>query len=78
MGLTTLALAGRYRLEERIAAGAVAEVWRGRDLVLARAVAVKLLRPDYVQHPETLARSAPRPATPRRRRPGQRQRRAGD
>jgi eukaryotic-like serine/threonine-protein kinase len=56
MGSTTLALAGRYRLEERIAAGGVGEVWRGRDMVLARAVAVKLLRADYVQHPETLAR----------------------
>jgi len=56
MGPTTLALAGRYRLDERIAAGGVGEVWRGRDLVLARAVAVKLLRPDYMQHPETLAR----------------------
>jgi eukaryotic-like serine/threonine-protein kinase len=56
MGSTTLALAGRYRLEERIAAGGVGEVWRGRDMVLARAVAVKLLRPDYVQHPEALAR----------------------
>jgi eukaryotic-like serine/threonine-protein kinase len=56
MGSTTLALAGRYRLEERIAAGGVGEVWRGHDMVLARAVAVKLLRADYVQHPETLAR----------------------
>jgi hypothetical protein len=56
MGSTTLALVGRYRLEDRIAAGGVGEVWRGRDMVLDRAVAVKLLRPDYVQHPETLAR----------------------
>jgi eukaryotic-like serine/threonine-protein kinase len=56
MGPTTLALAGRYRLEERIAAGGAGEVWRGRDTVLARAVAVKLLRPEYAQHPETLAR----------------------
>jgi eukaryotic-like serine/threonine-protein kinase len=56
MGNTTLVLAGRYRLEERIAAGGVGQVWRGYDTVLARPVAVKLLRPDYVQHPETLAR----------------------
>ena len=56
MGSTTLVLAGRYRLEERIAAGGAGEVWRGRDKVLARAVAVKLLRPEYAEHPETLAR----------------------
>ena len=51
-------LAGRYRLETRIAAGAVGDVWRATDLVLARPVAVKLLRPEYAQHPETLARFA--------------------
>ena len=49
-------LAGRYRLEAPIAAGAVGEVWRATDLVLGRAVAVKLLRSEYTQHPEILAR----------------------
>jgi eukaryotic-like serine/threonine-protein kinase len=49
-------LAGRYRLEARIAIGAVGDVWRATDLVLGRPVAVKLLRPEYAQHPETLAR----------------------
>src|SRR5215469_11091289 len=49
-------LAGRYRLEARIAVGAVGDVWRATDLVLGRPVAVKLLRPEYAQHPETLAR----------------------
>jgi len=49
-------LAGRYRLESRIAGGSVGEVWRGRDEVLARPVAVKLLRAEYAQHPQTLAR----------------------
>lgn len=53
---TSLVLAGRYRLEGRIAAGAVGQVWRATDLVLSRPVAVKLLRPEYAQHPETLAR----------------------
>jgi eukaryotic-like serine/threonine-protein kinase len=56
MASTMLVLAGRYRLEERIAAGGAGEVWRGHDTVLARAVAVKLLRPEYAEHPETLAR----------------------
>lgn len=49
-------LAGRYRLRGLIAAGGVGEVWRAEDLVLGRAVAVKLLRPQYASHPETLAR----------------------
>ncbi len=53
---TSLMLAGRYRLEARIAVGGVGDVWRATDLVLARPVAVKLLRPEYAQHPETLAR----------------------
>ena len=51
-----LLLAGRYRLERRIAAGGVGEVWRAEDLVLARPVAVKLLQPGYASHPQTLAR----------------------
>ena len=49
-------LAGRYRLEWLVAAGGVGEVWRGRDEVLGRAVAVKLLRAEYTSHPEALAR----------------------
>ena len=53
---TSLMLAGRYRLEARIAIGAVGDVWRATDLVLARPVAVKLLRPEYAEHPEILAR----------------------
>jgi serine/threonine-protein kinase len=53
---TIAMLAGRYRLETHIAAGAVGEVWRATDLVLGRPVAVKLLRAEYTQHPEILAR----------------------
>jgi serine/threonine-protein kinase len=41
--LTTLA--DRYVLEEKIASGGMATVWRARDNVLARPVAVKILHP---------------------------------
>lgn len=51
-----LILDGRYRLDERIAAGGVGQVWRATDLLLERPVAVKVLRPEYADHPETLDR----------------------
>src|SRR5690242_14761619 len=46
----------RYRLDKRIAAGGVGQVWRAMDLLLARPVAVKVLRPEYADHPDTLER----------------------
>ncbi|GAB4003577.1 hypothetical protein GCM10029992_45850 [Glycomyces albus] len=36
-------IARRYRLDDRLAAGGMGEVWRGTDTRLNRAVAVKLL-----------------------------------
>ena len=56
MTQTSVILAGRYRLEDRIAFGGVGEVWRAVDLVLGRPVAVKLLRAEYAQHREVLIR----------------------
>ncbi len=38
-------LSGRYRLDELLASGGMAQVWRGTDEVLRRQVAVKLLHP---------------------------------
>jgi serine/threonine-protein kinase len=46
----------RYTLEDRIGAGGYSDVWRARDVVLDRAVAVKLLRTEHARHAETLAR----------------------
>jgi tRNA A-37 threonylcarbamoyl transferase component Bud32 len=40
-----LLLADRYRLEELVASGGMAQVWQGTDEVLRRKVAVKLLHP---------------------------------
>ncbi|KRF37561.1 serine/threonine protein kinase [Nocardioides sp. Soil805] len=37
----------RYALTSRIATGGMGEVWRGTDTVLSRAVAVKVLKPEY-------------------------------
>ncbi|HEX2089637.1 MAG TPA: protein kinase [Actinomycetota bacterium] len=45
-------LAGRYVLEERIAPGGMATVWRGHDDVLARTVAIKCLRDELARDPE--------------------------
>jgi serine/threonine-protein kinase len=53
---TGLVLDERYQLDEPIAAGGVGQVWRAADLLLDRTVAVKLLRPEYADHPETLDR----------------------
>jgi serine/threonine-protein kinase len=49
-------LGGRYRLEQQVAAGGFGEVWRATDTVLARPVAVKLLRPEVSEDSGALAR----------------------
>src|SRR4249919_463061 len=49
-------LAERYVLEERLADGGSAEVWLARDLVLDRAVAIKVLHRHLLSDPTMRAR----------------------
>ncbi len=49
-------LGGRYRLHSHIAVGGMGEVWRADDTVLARTVAVKTLKPEYIDDEEFRAR----------------------
>jgi serine/threonine-protein kinase len=47
-----MSMLGRYRVEERIGEGAMAEVFRARDTGIDRVVAIKALKPEYHRHPE--------------------------
>ena len=49
-------LGGRYALDELIASGGMGQVWRARDTVLNREVAVKVLRSEYTGDPTFRAR----------------------
>ena len=49
-------IADRYRLERHIATGGMGAVWEARDRRLDRAVAVKVLKPEFSADPEFLER----------------------
>jgi serine/threonine-protein kinase len=49
-------LGGRYQLQSRIAIGGMGEVWRARDQVLGRIVAIKILKEEYAGDPSFLER----------------------
>jgi serine/threonine-protein kinase len=49
-------LAGRYRLDDQLASGGMAQVWRGTDEVLRRSVAVKVLHPHLAADDTFVAR----------------------
>ena len=53
---TVSLLDNRYRLDEQIASGNFSDIWRGTDMVLARPVAVKLLRADSAADAQGLVR----------------------
>ncbi len=45
-------LNNRYQMAEPLGTGGMAQVYRARDLMLERSVAIKVLRPDYSADPE--------------------------
>ena len=47
---------GAYRLEERVSAGGMGEIWRARHEMLARPAAIKLVHPEKLDSPDALAR----------------------
>ena len=49
-------LGDRYRLDALLATGAWGQVWRARDVVLGRRVAVKVLRREHVGDSAALTR----------------------
>ena len=49
-------LNGRYRIEEKIGSGGMADVYKGTDLELNRAVAVKILKQEFSEDPQYLRR----------------------
>src|SRR5438105_14120618 len=50
--LSGIALDGRYELHALIGEGAFGRVYRGRDRRLARAVAVKVIKPWWAEDPD--------------------------
>jgi hypothetical protein len=48
-------LAGRYRLEEEIARGAIGTVWRAVDTVAGEPVAIKVIREETAEQPALVA-----------------------
>ena len=51
-----IAVDGRYRLENRIGSGGMADVWRARDTELDRDVALKLLHENFARDTEFVER----------------------
>jgi len=54
--ITGTTLGGRYKLTDRIAIGGMGEVWKARDQVLGRLVAIKILKEEYTDNESFLTR----------------------
>jgi serine/threonine-protein kinase len=54
--MTPQSLGSRYQLEEKIGEGGLGVVWRGSDVLTGAAYAIKVLRPEHAQDPDTVAR----------------------
>ncbi|GAA0194862.1 protein kinase [Glutamicibacter creatinolyticus] len=54
--VTGTTLGGRYKLTDRIAIGGMGEVWKARDQVLGRLVAIKILKEEYTGNEGFLTR----------------------
>ncbi len=51
-----ITLGGRFQLTDRIAIGGMGEVWKARDEILGRIVAIKILKEEYTGDPGFLQR----------------------
>ncbi|MBT2514894.1 protein kinase [Arthrobacter sp. ISL-30] len=51
-----ITLGGRFQLTSRIAIGGMGEVWRAKDQILGRTVAIKVLKEEYTGDPGFLQR----------------------
>ena len=54
--ISGMTLGGRYELTDRIAIGGMGEVWKARDTVLGRIIAIKILKEEYTGDPNFLRR----------------------
>jgi len=51
-----MTMLGRYRVDDRLGEGAMADVYRAHDPDIGRTVAIKVLKPDYARDPDIAAR----------------------
>ena len=49
-------LEGRYRIEQLLGAGGMANVYKGTDMQTGKLVAVKVLKQEYVNNPDLVRR----------------------